>query len=128
MLHGLGEPWQGQGVQYVVLGEPGAARLQYSKANLLHVRGVVGIGIDHDLHAVLFCQPQMTVRKIEPVRICIQFHRHFILRRFLQDRIDVERIGIATEQQAAGRVPQQAKRWDSGLPSAAGRSFLPESG
>ena len=113
MLHGFGELWQGQCIQYVFFGEPGAAGLQYSKANFLHVRSVVGVGINHDLDAVLFCQPQMAIGKIEPVRICIQFHRHFILRRCLQDSVDVERIGIAAEQHAACGMPEQVKCWDS---------------
>ena len=44
----------GQRVQHVFFGEPGAAGLQYSEANFVHVRGVVGVGVDHDFDAVLF--------------------------------------------------------------------------
>ena len=51
---------------------------KYAKANLVHVRGVVGVGIDHDLDSVLFCQPQMAVIKIQTIGIGIQFHGHLL--------------------------------------------------
>jgi hypothetical protein len=61
VLHRLGELRGGQCVEHVVFGQPGAARLEYSKADLFHVRNVVRVGIDDDLYAMLFGLPQMDV-------------------------------------------------------------------
>ena len=57
MLHGFGELLRFQRVQNVLSCEPCPASLQDSKADLLHVRGVVGVGIDDDLYPMLLSLP-----------------------------------------------------------------------
>lgn len=54
MLHRSDKFLGGKRIQHVLFGEPGAPGLQYAKANLVQVRRVMGIGINHDLHAMLF--------------------------------------------------------------------------
>jgi hypothetical protein len=54
MLHRLGKLLQRQGIQHVVFAEPGAPRLGDSVTKLLHVRSVMGVGVDDNLHPVLF--------------------------------------------------------------------------
>jgi hypothetical protein len=54
MLHRLGKFLQRQGIQYVVFGEPGASRLGDSVTKFLHVRSVVGVGVDDNFHPMLF--------------------------------------------------------------------------
>src|SRR5580658_3387012 len=61
VLHGFGEFLGGEGVEDVVFGEPGAAGLQNAVANFFHVGGVVGVGVDDDLYALLFGLAEMRV-------------------------------------------------------------------
>ncbi len=91
--------------------EPGAAGLQYPEANFVQVRGVVGIGIDHDLDAVLFRQPEMTVVQVKAIGIGIQFHGHLLSRGSFQHGLDIEGISIAAEQHASGGVADQRSIW-----------------
>jgi hypothetical protein len=51
----------GQGVGHIILCEPGAAGLDDSVANLVHVSGVVRVGVDHDLHVQFFCAAQAAI-------------------------------------------------------------------
>ena len=80
MLHRVGELVSRKGVQHVVSGQPSAAGLQDAKADLLHVRSVVGVRVDYDLHAMSLGLSQIDVVEIESVGVGIQFHCDFILR------------------------------------------------
>jgi hypothetical protein len=78
VLHGFGEFLGREGVEDVVFGEPGSSRLQDAVADFFHVRGVVGVGVDDDLHASLFGLPKVHVAQVEAIRIGVEFHCDFM--------------------------------------------------
>ena len=102
MLHRPCELLGGQRVEHIIFCEPGAAGLDHSVANLVHVRSVVGVGVDHDLHAQLFRAAQVTIAQIEPVRIGVQFDRYFLLRGGAQHRVEIETVSVAAKKNASG--------------------------
>src|SRR5271165_5732451 len=111
VLHGFCEFLGGQRVQHIVFGEPGAAGLQDAVADFFHVRSVVRIGVDHNLHALLLGLPQMHVVQVEAVGIGIQFHGHFVLRGRGQDSVHVEGVGVAAQLDAAGGMADDRGVW-----------------
>src|ERR1700681_2107766 len=78
MLHRLGKFLRRQGVQDIVFGEPGATRLGDSVTYFLHVRSMVGIGVDDNFHPMLLGHAQMNVAEVEPLGVGVQLHRDFV--------------------------------------------------
>src|SRR5215469_18421296 len=62
--HRLGKFCYRKSVQDVGFGQPGAAQLENAITHLLQVRCVVGIGVDHKLHALDLGHAQMQVAQI----------------------------------------------------------------
>ncbi len=75
-------------------------------ADLVHVRGVMGVGVDYDFYAVLFGQAEMTVAQVEAVGIGIQFHGDLVFGGGFQDGVYVELVGVAAEQHASGGMAE----------------------
>ena len=71
MLHGFRELRRGQGVEDVIVGQPGAAGLEDSIADFFHVGGVVGVGVDYDFYALLFGLAEVDVVQVEAVGVGI---------------------------------------------------------
>src|SRR5581483_9126358 len=61
-LHGAGELLDWQRVQHVSRCQPRPPRLQHSKPDLVHVRCMMRIRVDHDLHSAIPRHPQVPVR------------------------------------------------------------------
>ena len=81
--------------------------MQDAVADFVEVRGVVGVGVDYDLDAVLFGQAKMAVAEVEAVGIGVQLHCDFLLGCGFQDCVDVELVGIAAEEQASGGMSEE---------------------
>ena len=64
--HYAGELRGRQRVQHVCPRKPGAAKLQNTVAYLLHVRSVVRVSINDELHASGFGHAQVLVAQIKP--------------------------------------------------------------
>src|SRR5580692_1892464 len=107
VFHGFAELLRGEGVEHIVFGQPRAARLQHAVADLVEMRRVMGIGVDHDLHAVLFGEAKMAVAEVEPVGVCIQLHCNLSLSCGFQYGVEIELIGIATEKEPSSRMPEK---------------------
>jgi len=106
-----------QRVQNVVFREPGAPSLSDSVMQLFHVRGVVGIGVDDDLHAMLFRQPQIDVIEVEPLRI--EFNSIATLYLAAAFSTASRSNGYASRRSNCRPVGcPAAKYWDSKSPSA----------
>ena len=97
----------GQRIQHVVFCQPGAAGLQNAVADLFHVRGVMGVGVDHDLHALLLGLAEVDVVQVEAVGIGIQLHRNFVFRGGRQNGVHVECVGVAAQLNAAGGMSEE---------------------
>src|ERR1700747_3118711 len=69
VLHGFREFLRWKCIQDDVFGQPGTAGLQDAVTDLLHVRGVMRVGVDHDFHALLLSLAEMNVVKVEAVGI-----------------------------------------------------------
>ena len=54
----------GLGVEDICCGEPGATELGDAVAHLVEFFGGVGVGIDYDFAAVLFCEAEMEIVKV----------------------------------------------------------------
>ena len=63
---------------------------------------MVRVGVDHDFDAVLLGHAQMHVAQVEAVGIGIQLHGDFVFRGRLENGVDVEWVGVAAQQLAAG--------------------------
>src|SRR5260370_6499329 len=57
VLHRLSKLLDRQRVEHICRSQPSPPRLQHSKTDLLHMRSVVRVSIDHDLYSVLLGQP-----------------------------------------------------------------------
>jgi hypothetical protein len=107
VFHSLGEFRGGQGVEDIISSEPRSSGLGDPIADFFHVRGVMRIGVNDDLHAVLLGHPQMDVAKIKPVGIGVEFHRNFVLGGSFKDSVNIERIRIAAQKKASRRMTDQ---------------------
>jgi hypothetical protein len=56
MLHRLGKLFWGQCIEDIIFCKPCPAGLGHSVMDFIQVGGVVRIGVDYDLHAVVLCQ------------------------------------------------------------------------
>ncbi len=111
------------GVQHVLFGQPGPPQLQHAVAHLFQVTDVVGVGVDHDLHAQLLGMPQVTVAQIQPVGIRIVLHGDTQLCRPPQYPPQVHLVAFAAQQQPSRRVPEDLhigilNRLDAPAPSS----------
>src|SRR5215469_11175399 len=102
MFHGLGELLRPKSIQHVFFCHPRPTGLQDTKADLLHVRRVVRVSIDDDLHPVLLGLAEMNVVQVETVGISVKLHSNFVLRGCCEDGVHVELISIATQLDASG--------------------------
>lgn len=72
----------------------------------MHPFLAVGIGIDTDPNAILQGFGNKRPVNIKPVRIGIQLYGDLVPGAGLKHGIPVQRISLATQEQAAGRVPE----------------------
>src|ERR1700739_263625 len=104
-----GEEFVGaEGVKDVLSGEPGAAELADSVAHLLHMCGVMRIGVDDDFAAQLFCQAEVAVAEIEAVGEGVLLDGYAKLGSAAEDGGEVDVEGLAAEQEASGGMAEDA--------------------
>ena len=106
VFHGAAKFFFGKSIEDVFRSEPCAASLQDAVLDLLEVRSMVSVGIDHDFDAAVACHAQVDVVEVEPVRVGVQLHRDLILGGGLQHRFEIELVCLATQLQAARRMTE----------------------